>query len=91
MSYDYSWCPYAKPKDQKKAVKVEVVKEEKKEKPKKPLQAKTKLKAKTPVKKVSKKKSKAKRTKKELCIMPAHSFYKTAREEGLIRHEIFYR
>ena len=91
MSYDYSWCKFSKngTKQETKPVESKTILKSK-EKVKKPLKAKTKLKSKTPIKKVSKKKSSAKRTKKELCIMPQHSFYKTKREEGLIRHEVFY-
>lgn len=59
-------------------------------KAKKQLKSKTKLKAKTPIKKVSKKKSKIKRPKVELCIMPHDTFYKTKRENGLVRHEVFF-
>jgi hypothetical protein len=101
MSIDYTWCPYSKPKDQNKVKltekpviekKITVDKKTTKSnlKAKTSLKSKTKLQSKTPVKKVSKKKSKTKRPKKELCIMPQHTFYKTKREEGLKRHEVFF-
>ncbi len=97
MSYDYTWCLFPKngTKQETKQVKNKTILKEKAKvktplKSKAILKAKTKLKSKTPIKKVSKKKSSAKRPKKELCIMPQHSFYKTKREEGLIRHEVFF-
>lgn len=95
---DYSWAKFSKngTKQETKPVKSKTIPKAK-EKVKKGLVAKTQLKSKTPLKKsdkpikqVSKKKSSVKRPKKELCIMPPNTFYKTKREEGLIRHEVFF-